>query len=235
MIGRSAWHNPWGMRHVDTVVFGQPAGSDPWEGRSRRDLVYEYLSYAERMLSEHGDFKSAREGVYGWPAATLAKPLIGLFAGEPGGKRFKNAIAQGIHAANASGHIKSRGSIACATVGAGKSAALKNKSGGDASLIGRYGAGGSSVNLSGQSLGSPAMSSSGRARPTLTSVLETAMEEIPVYVLDRRCGLAHDARWEEEKANFFAQPARDVRGPPGTPQTGNRKLEPHIPQAAASP
>ena len=87
MIGRAAWHNPWGMRHVDTAVFGAPEGSDPWEGRSRRDLVRTYCAYAQGMLDRHGDFKSSHEQVFGWPMATMVKPLIGLFAGEPGGRR----------------------------------------------------------------------------------------------------------------------------------------------------
>ena len=58
-------------------------------------------------------------------------------------------------------------------------------------------------------------------RRSLTSVLSTAMEEIPVYVLDRPCGRDHDARWAAEKESFLAALARDVRGParrrPATP------------------
>jgi hypothetical protein len=269
MIGRAAWHNPWEMRYVDSAVFGtanrssrrssesggaalsSPSAAaaaaavvDPWEGRSRRELVHTYLAYAEEMLDRHGDFKSSNEGVFGWPAATMVKPLIGLFAGEPGGRRFKNAIGQGIHAAGASGHFSARARhgpggepvgadgrttlaamTAATTTGVGTSALVSPSVAATTQLPrSRIGGGGGGGGSNPGGAARRAKKGWYGNRRSLTSVLSTAMEEIPVYVLDRPCGREHDARWAAEKEGFLATLARDVRGPPGTPQTGNAPL-----------
>ena len=55
MLGRAAWHAPWEFRAVDTKVFG--CAADPCAGKSRRDLVDEYVDYAENM----------RVGLSDWP------------------------------------------------------------------------------------------------------------------------------------------------------------------------
>jgi len=47
MVGRFAWHQPWGLRAVDSTFFG--AAKDPMAGRTRRDLIDEYCDYAVDM------------------------------------------------------------------------------------------------------------------------------------------------------------------------------------------
>jgi tRNA-dihydrouridine synthase A len=94
MIGRAAWHMPWTMRHVDSVIFG---ARDPWEGRSRRELTDEYLDYACDMQERYGSVKDTSRGLYGWSSGLLLKPLLGLFHGERGGNRFKDRLFAELH------------------------------------------------------------------------------------------------------------------------------------------
>lgn len=87
MIGRAAYNNPWMLRTADRDIFG--CDSNP--NLSRREIIDEYLDYAQGMQEEWGNRRS--DGVYSMPTSTLVKPLLPLFAGQPGGKQFKRNIA----------------------------------------------------------------------------------------------------------------------------------------------
>lgn len=87
MIGRAAYNNPWMLATADQDIFG--CESNP--NLSRREIIHEYLDYAEGMQEKWGNRRN--DGVYSMPTSTLIKPLLALFAGEPGGKRFKRNIA----------------------------------------------------------------------------------------------------------------------------------------------
>ena len=39
-----------------------------------------------------GPIKSPKDELYGWPSTTLLRPLLGLFHGEKGGKRFRDRL-----------------------------------------------------------------------------------------------------------------------------------------------
>ena len=54
----------------------------------------EYCDYAEHIQETFGGFKGSR-GPYGWPATVLLRPMLGLFHGERGGKRFKDVLCVG--------------------------------------------------------------------------------------------------------------------------------------------
>ena len=47
------------------------------------------------IQDKHGTFISLQADVYGWPATTLLRPLLGLFHGERGGKKFKDKLMLG--------------------------------------------------------------------------------------------------------------------------------------------
>lgn len=88
MIGRAAYNTPWHcLADADRAVFG--AESNP--ATSRRQILQEYAAYGDAVL---GRFTKD------WPGTTarhpnvrtVVKPLLGLFHGSPGGKRFRNRL-----------------------------------------------------------------------------------------------------------------------------------------------
>ena len=80
MIGRAAWDNPWLFSRADREVFGEQT-----EVPRRADVVAAYLVHVEEWLQ-----RSERRG----PSATiLLRPLLNLFVGCPGTRRWKQAVA----------------------------------------------------------------------------------------------------------------------------------------------
>ena len=94
MIGRAAYNSPWMLRHADTMVMGQT--HDP--GYSRRELIANYLDYAEEIQDEWRNHPH-----YHMKTSDLMKPLLSLFHHEPGGKRFKQKMSCSSH------HLKTHG------------------------------------------------------------------------------------------------------------------------------
>ena len=80
MIGRAAYETPYMLGEVDRVFFGEKAAAP-----SRADAVRAYLPFAARMLGE------------GVPLGPIAKPLIPLFHGQPGGRLWRRHIAERAH------------------------------------------------------------------------------------------------------------------------------------------
>lgn len=80
MIGRAAYADPWMFADADRRIFGS---ANP--GLSRRQVVEQYLDYAELEHEERGV-----------PFGVLAKPLIGLFKGSHGGHRYRHALGDAI-------------------------------------------------------------------------------------------------------------------------------------------
>ncbi|KAJ0397480.1 hypothetical protein P43SY_006164 [Pythium insidiosum] len=89
MIGRAAYHTPWNFRDADRLIFGEERNPN----LSRREIIAQYLDYAEGMQRKWGATEPISEIPYHMPTSALMKPLLGLFAGESGGKAFKRAIA----------------------------------------------------------------------------------------------------------------------------------------------
>lgn len=88
MIGRAAYNNMWIFADVDRRIFGE---SNP--GYSRREIVEKYLDYCETVadtVPEHERQMSL------YKPFEMAKPLIGLFAGERGSGKFRAVLTQGL-------------------------------------------------------------------------------------------------------------------------------------------
>lgn len=91
MIGRAAYHNPWMLRHVDERVYNVPNPNF-----SRREIIEQYLDYAEELQARYGNYKG--QGQYGITSSVLIKPLLALFHGEKGQKAYKRSIAESLAA-----------------------------------------------------------------------------------------------------------------------------------------
>ena len=80
MIGRAAYETPYLLAAVDRVLFG-----DSRPAPTRAEAVAAYLPFAARMLDE------------GIPLGPIAKPLIPLFHGQPGGRLWRRHLAERVH------------------------------------------------------------------------------------------------------------------------------------------
>ncbi|GFR50100.1 hypothetical protein Agub_g12245, partial [Astrephomene gubernaculifera] len=92
MIGRGAYNDPWGcLADADRAVFGEAANPAP----SRRWVIQRYREYAEPMV---GRWFVKPDGHADPSIRTLMRPLLNLFHGEPGCKRWKNAVDEVLRA-----------------------------------------------------------------------------------------------------------------------------------------
>src|SRR5690606_26561598 len=71
MLGREAYHNPWLLKDVDARLFGRAP-----EACSRQELLERFLPYVEHELAA------------GTALHHMTRHVLGLFQGQPGGKRF---------------------------------------------------------------------------------------------------------------------------------------------------
>ncbi len=81
MIGREAYHNPWGLIGIDRELFGdpQPAFHSP-------DAVLQaLLPYIERELAD------------GTHLNHITRHLMGLYQGVPGARRFRRHLSENAH------------------------------------------------------------------------------------------------------------------------------------------
>ncbi|GLI67721.1 hypothetical protein VaNZ11_011921 [Volvox africanus] len=86
MIGRAAYNDPWGcLADADRAVYGELDNPAP----SRRWVIERYRQYAESMV---GRWAIKPDGHADPSIRTLMKPLLNLFHGEPGCKRWKNTV-----------------------------------------------------------------------------------------------------------------------------------------------
>ncbi len=83
MLGRAAYHDPYLLHRLDVEWFGGP----PYDGvvRSRADLLRALRPYVEAQL-ERGVFLKH-----------ITRHLLGLFAGERGGRAFRQVLSEGAH------------------------------------------------------------------------------------------------------------------------------------------
>lgn len=81
MIGREAWSRPWMLSDVDARVYGDRCG-----GRSRREVLDDYVVYCERLQDEY----AAKGQKY--LHKNFLNPLNGLFAREPGGREWRRQL-----------------------------------------------------------------------------------------------------------------------------------------------
>lgn len=82
MIGRAAIDDPYLFAEADARVFGEPGPPV-----SRLDAALGFLPYARVWIDERGE-----------PARYILRHLLNLFAGQPGGKRFRRVLSEGFAA-----------------------------------------------------------------------------------------------------------------------------------------
>jgi tRNA-dihydrouridine synthase A len=89
MIGRAAFHAPWAcLADADAAVFGAAYNA----ALNRREVLRRYAEYGDAVL---GRFGSKEGGAVRYPGVrAVAKPLLGLFHGSPGGRRWRNVLDQ---------------------------------------------------------------------------------------------------------------------------------------------
>lgn len=77
MIGREAYQNPFMLAAVDAHIYGEP------ERPLTRDQVLEaFIPYCEQQIRE------------GARLHHMARHILGLYAGQPGGKRFRRLLSE---------------------------------------------------------------------------------------------------------------------------------------------
>ena len=78
MLGRAAYHTPYLLHRLDVAWFGG-------ELRSRAELLRALQPYVEAQLAS---------GVF---LKHITRHLLGLFAGERGGRAFRQVLSEGAH------------------------------------------------------------------------------------------------------------------------------------------
>jgi tRNA-dihydrouridine synthase A len=76
MLGRVAYHDPWLLAQADARVFGDDAPT-----RSRADVIRELVPYTARQLSR------------GVLLRAIARHVLGLYHGCPGGRRYRQILS----------------------------------------------------------------------------------------------------------------------------------------------
>ena len=82
MLGRAAYHTPYLLHELDVAWFGGTL-------RSRGELLRAYRPYVESQLARGVQLKH------------ITRHLLGLFAGQPGGRAFRQVLSEGAHRAGA--------------------------------------------------------------------------------------------------------------------------------------
>ena len=78
MLGRAAYHTPYLLHELDVAWFGG-------ELRTRGELMRAYLPYVEAQLARGLFLKH------------IVRHILGLFAGQPGGRAFRQVLSEGGH------------------------------------------------------------------------------------------------------------------------------------------
>jgi tRNA-dihydrouridine synthase A len=84
MIGREAYQNPWLLAGVDTGFFGEPGPAS-----SRHAAAAAFRPYIARRLEEGAKLNH------------VTRHLLGLFQGQPGGRRFRRHLSENAHRSGA--------------------------------------------------------------------------------------------------------------------------------------
>jgi tRNA-dihydrouridine synthase A len=88
MLGREAYENPWMLADADPGLFGDA----PVHG-SRADVLRAMLPYIERDLAA------------GTPLKHIARHLLGLYRGQPGGRAFRRVLSERAHLPGAGSEV----------------------------------------------------------------------------------------------------------------------------------
>ena len=82
MLGRAAYHDPYFLHRLDARLSSQPP-------RSREELLDSFLPYVATQC-EHGV-----------ALKNISRHLLGLYHGQPGGRRFRQFLSENAHRADA--------------------------------------------------------------------------------------------------------------------------------------
>ncbi len=77
MLGRAAYHDPWILTHIDSLVHGEPVFV-----KTREDIALELIAYAK-----------AREG-RDRTVKALIRHIMGLYAGRPGARLWRRTLSE---------------------------------------------------------------------------------------------------------------------------------------------
>ncbi|MGE0736334.1 MAG: tRNA dihydrouridine(20/20a) synthase DusA [Alphaproteobacteria bacterium] len=90
MIGRAAYEMPYMLAEADRAIFGATTAMP-----TRVEIVEGYLPYVDASMAE------------GVPLWRLARPLVGLYHGQPGARAWRRRLAEEAHRAdNGIGHLR---------------------------------------------------------------------------------------------------------------------------------
>jgi len=78
MLGRAAYRNPWILAELETALWGTPLPS-------RESVLRRMQPYVDQELENGASLKH------------IARHLLGLYQGEPGARRFRRILSQGMH------------------------------------------------------------------------------------------------------------------------------------------
>jgi len=78
MLGRAAYHTPYLLHELDAAWFGGGL-------RSRDELLRGYRPYVEAQLAQGVQLKH------------IVRHVLGLYAGQPGGRAFRQVLSEGAH------------------------------------------------------------------------------------------------------------------------------------------
>jgi tRNA-dihydrouridine synthase A len=78
MLGRSAYHDPYFLHCADAHLSGLPV-------QARAELLRAFQPYVEAAL------------VCGVALKHMTRHVLGLFAGQPGGRQFRQILSEGAH------------------------------------------------------------------------------------------------------------------------------------------
>lgn len=81
MLGREAYQNPWLLAEVDRVIYSKMDADVP----TRHEVIRQLLPYIDAQLSK------------GQRLSYITRHILGLFHGQPGGKRFRRYLSEHAH------------------------------------------------------------------------------------------------------------------------------------------
>lgn len=81
MVGREAYHNPWILAEVDTLLYG----SDEPIPEDRKAILEAFLPYVQSQLDA------------GIPLKHMTRHILGLFQGMPGARQWRRLLSEQAH------------------------------------------------------------------------------------------------------------------------------------------
>lgn len=81
MVGREAYHNPWILAEVDTLLYG----SDEPIPKDRKAILEAFLPYVQSQLDA------------GIPLKHMTRHILGLFQGMPGARQWRRLLSEQAH------------------------------------------------------------------------------------------------------------------------------------------